>query len=150
MNNSEYPVGRWLLGKPPYKFDPSSGEGSTVTCLEESNVNVPLECLMLILITVQSRLVEDDIILLSVCKGCFKTTCFQQSDNQAKHCKTFIMEGQHIFFHSGCKSKPRTAVLLKTTHWYLSRLTKLTVKILCYVEANNLLATRRQGKDLVN
>lgn len=79
-----------------------------------------------------------------------KSLAFRQSDNQAKHCKTFIMEGQHIFFHSGCKNKPSTAVLLKTTHWYLSRLTKLTVKILCYVEANNLLATRRQGKDLVN
>lgn len=22
MNNSEYPVGRWLPGKPHYKFDP--------------------------------------------------------------------------------------------------------------------------------
>lgn len=39
MNNSEYPVGRWLLGKLPYKFDPSPGEGSTVTCLEETNVS---------------------------------------------------------------------------------------------------------------
>lgn len=79
-----------------------------------------------------------------------KPLAFRQSDNQSKHCKTFIMEGQHIFFHSVCKSKPSTAVLLKTTHWYLSRLTKLTVKILCYVKANNLLATRRQGKDSVN
>lgn len=79
-----------------------------------------------------------------------KPLAFRQSDNQAKHCETFIMEGQHIFFLSGYKNKRSTAVLLKTTHWYLSRLTKLTVKILCYVEANNLLATRRQGKDLVN
>lgn len=30
MNISEYPVGRWLPGKPHYKFDPSPGEGSTV------------------------------------------------------------------------------------------------------------------------
>lgn len=79
-----------------------------------------------------------------------KPLAFRQRDNQSKHYKTFIMEGQHIFFHSVCKSKLSTAVLLKTTHWYLSRLTKLTVKILCYVKASNLLATRRQGKDSVN
>lgn len=39
MNNLEYPVGRWLLGKPPYKYDPSPGEGSTVACVEESNMS---------------------------------------------------------------------------------------------------------------
>lgn len=91
---------------------------------------------------------EDDLLSLSVWKGCSTTTRFQGSDNQSEHCKT--MKGQHIFFRSVCRSQPSTAVLLKTAHWRLSRLTKLTVKILCYGKANNLLATRRQGKDSVN